>query len=266
MQPLDFEKYKKWLEKEFPEWPLKKAEMNFHSVTQSALVEFSASPFIASVRDELSNWNDLYYREKKGYYLFPISVPNIELQLKTFNSALDKTFRKNVINNPQWDKEPDGGWISPENWFESIHDLVRTQIIVKYMDGVEYLVQKLIQLSESLGVKHTVELEARSAGYYAAHFYIYLPFTIPTLKFDPKQVVMQLEIQITTQLQDAISKLTHERYVFNRSRQSSDESWRWDYQHENFKPSYLAHVLHFIEGMILEIRDQGSLKSKGEKE
>ena len=128
------------------------------------------------------------------------------------------------------------------------------------MDGVEFLVEKLIFLAQSMSLSHRVDYAAKSEGYYAAHFYFFNDLVIPTKTFGSQTVTMSMEIQITTQLQDAIAELTHDRYVSNRNFKSSDQDWRWNHKDLNFKPSYLAHILHYVEGMILEIRDRDTEK------
>ena len=260
MEVPSLQDYKTWLEKEVPEWPLPAAEVNFRSVSSNAHLEFDKCPFIESIRKNLENWHDLYYLEKKGFPLWPSELPTIEINDKTFDSFINKTYRKNIILNGNWSQAPSDGWVRQDNWYEKINDLIRTQIIVKYMDGVEFLVGQLIELADSLNIDHRVDFEAKSEGYYAAHFYFFHDIIIPTKTFGSQTVKMSMEIQITTQLQDAIAKLTHDRYVTNRNLKSMDKDWRWNYQDLNFKPSYLAHILHYVEGMILEIRDRNNEK------
>lgn len=33
-----------------------------------------------------------------------------------------------------------------------------------------------------------------------------------------------------------------------------DIKWQWDYESDEFIPNYLGHILHYIEGMIMEVR------------
>lgn len=260
LEITSLEEYKSWLEKEIPVWPLAAAEVNFRSVSANAHLEFDKCAFISAIRKNLDDWNDLYYQDKNGYPLWPSKSPAIEINDKTFDSLINKTYRKNVILNDNWDSPPNDGWIRQDNWYEEINDLVRTQIVVKYMDGVEFLVEKLIFLAQSMSLSHRVDYAAKSEGYYAAHFYFFNDLVIPTKTFGSQTVTMSMEIQITTQLQDAIAELTHDRYVSNRNFKSSDQDWRWNHKDLNFKPSYLAHILHYVEGMILEIRDRDTEK------
>ena len=45
--------------------------------------------------------------------------------------------------------------------------LIRTTLVVKYLDEVEILAESLV--APAHGIRATVEFEARDAGYYAAH-------------------------------------------------------------------------------------------------
>ncbi len=36
----------------------------------------------------------------------------------------------------------------------------------------------------------------------------------------------------------------------------TDKIWQWDYKCDEFLPNYLGHIIHYIEGMIMEVRDR----------
>jgi len=68
----------------------------------------------------------------------------------------------------------------------------------------------------------------------------------------------QLEIQVTTQIKDVIKGLLHKYYEVSRttSRVPSIEEMSWNYRNEEFIATYLGHILHYVEGMIIEVRDR----------
>lgn len=35
-----------------------------------------------------------------------------------------------------------------------------------------------------------------------------------------------------------------------------DIKWQWDYKSDEFATNYLGHILHYVEGMIMEIREK----------
>ncbi|MBA7713090.1 hypothetical protein ES703_122088 [subsurface metagenome] len=81
-------------------------------------------------------------------------------------------------------------------------------------------------------------------------------YSIP-LEFDSEKVPIKVEIQVTSQLQEAIDRLTHKYYEERRSKvKSSDSKWQWDYEGDEFIPNYLGHILHYIDGMIMEVKNR----------
>lgn len=102
-----------------------------------------------------------------------------------------------------------------------------------------------------------VSYKAREEGYYAAHFYTKQAFEVPKIDWDTKEIDFSIEIQITTQLQEVIRKLLHKYYERKRKMGVKPvEKWQWDYTCEEFSTNYLGHILHYVEGMILEIREK----------
>ena len=66
-----------------------------------------------------------------------------------------------------------------------------------------------------------------------------------------------IEIQITTQLQDVIRKLLHIYYEERRKKITEDDiKWQWDYKSDEFVANYLGHILHYVEGMIMDVRSK----------
>ena len=35
-----------------------------------------------------------------------------------------------------------------------------------------------------------------------------------------------------------------------------EKIWQWNYKSDEFAANYLGHILHYVEGMIIEIRDK----------
>ena len=246
--------YKKWLKKTH-EIDLHRAQAHYDSVTAKIKQDFEKSAFWVQIIESLGRY-DQEYLVKTGY---PLLMPKFEpkLLIKPFESLLLKTFRKNIIENEVFPKEPSGGWILPKNWYSRINDILRTLLVVKYFDGVEFMIGKI----ESLCTQHDMEcrafLEAREEGYYAAHLYTKRNFEIPRVDWDTERVDVTFEMQITTQLQEVIRKLLHKYYERARKRiRKEDVKWQWDCKCDEFAANYLGHILHYIEGMIMEIRER----------
>ena len=125
------------------------------------------------------------------------------------------------------------------------------------MDGVAFLAHRLSDLGRANAMDMTVEFEARQEGYYAAHIGARREFEVPKLTWDTERRPISVELQITTQLQEVILQLTHKFYEERRQGGGGrDLAWQWDYSSEEFVGNYLGHILHYVEGMIMEVRDK----------
>jgi hypothetical protein len=204
---------------------------------------------------KIKQFNEEYLVKNNNYHLILEGTPR--LYIKPFGSFLLKTFRKNVLDNDEWPDKPSGDWLLPDNWFSKINDIIRTTITVKYLDGVEFLSEKIHNYCVEYNKECECLLEAREEGYYAAHLYTKLNCEIPKITWDTKKIDVLFEIQITTQLQEVIKRLLHTYYEKRRETvKHKDAKWQWDYKSDEFVTNYLGHILHYVEGMIMEIREK----------
>jgi ppGpp synthetase/RelA/SpoT-type nucleotidyltranferase len=254
-KPQNIEEYKKWLEDVHHLSITRRTETYYESVATQIAESFSNSLFWKTLLNDFDAMNKEYYMET-GYYLFSLE-PQPNLLKKPFDSFLLKTFRKNILENSNWPNEPEHGWILPSSWYTQVNDIARTLIVVKYLDGVNFLVDKLHLLLENSGLPFTVDYEAREEGYYAAHVYTKYECEIPRENWDVEKISVKIEIQITTQLQEVIRRLLHKYYEAHRnSPKEMSKKWQWDYTSEEFGANYLGHILHYVEGMIIDIREK----------
>lgn len=261
-KPKDVDEYKKWLQDKHKVVISTKDEVYYKAVTERIKSDFEGSDFWLRLTDNFHEYNDEYLLNNTGYDLLRDYKPT--LLTKPFTSFFLKTYRKNVLLNKNWPKEPQGGWILPSNWHSKINDIVRTLIEVKYLDGVEFMIQKIKAFCEDRGSECLVFMEAREEGYYAAHLYLKQSFEVPRMTWDTEKVEVSVEVQLTTQLQEVIRKLLHNYYedVRKLDREREDVKWQWDYKSEEFAANYLGHILHYVEGMIMEVRDKQMQKEK----
>jgi len=255
-KPRDLEEYAEWHNSELGA-PLDRRWREYYTtVVHKVKVECESSDLWAALKTNLVEF-DAAYRIEKAYRLLqrPDAVP--ELQVKPYRSALLKTFRYNVLNNPNWPEPPDQGWIRREQWFACLNDLVRTVIVVKYIDGVQYLIGKLRGMCTDYGVECRASLEAREEGYYAAHLNFISEYEVPSITWDTVRVRVPMELQVTTQIQDLLRALLHKYYEQRREEaQPPGFVWQWDYKSDQFSAAYLGHILHYVEAMIVELRDK----------
>ncbi|MEL4391007.1 hypothetical protein [Shewanella xiamenensis] len=254
IKPKNEIEFKAWLKSELGFDINGQYEFYYKTVVQALKRDFESSDFWRKVLDNLPEINDQYRIDKGVYLLIPSNAP--EIHVKSLDSLVIKAFRKNILNN-KFPEAPSGGWITPDNWFEKINDIVRTTIVVKYLDGVEFTIDKLKQFSDDFGLGFNSSLEARDEGYYAAHSGISMPLSIPDKNFSPINVTINIEVQVTTQIQEIIKTLLHKHYENNRKVLSpTDYKWQWDYKSPEFTPNYLGHIVQYVEGMIVEVRDR----------
>jgi len=260
MKP-QFESYISWFRKEFNIDLNSKPAILFEYVIQKLQKDIQNSQFWIELESNFQNYNDEYYL-KNGYQL--LRNDKLELHIKPYSSLLNKSFRKNILQNNNFPKEPNENWIVPNNWFYKIKDLLRTSITVKYLDGVEYITEKFKALALEHGFEFNADVEAREEGYYAAHITLMCKCEIVNELWEAENINFSFEIQITTQLQEVIKGLLHKYYEDQRILVSeNNKKWQWDYKSKEFSSNYLGHILHYIEGMILEVRDK-QLTNKSE--
>ena len=255
-KPRTIPEYIEWLNRKH-KIIISKRERNYYdSVATNIMRNFEASKFWVAFLGSLREY-DQEYQVRTGYVLFAVSQFKPTLKIKPFKSFLEKTYRKNVLENDLWPKEPQNGWIIPKNWFSRIKDIVRTLIIVRYFDGVDALIEKIEGLCKKYDVQLEIDFEAREEGYYAVHLYVKQEFEVPSETWDTKRIFAYIELQITTQLQEVIRKLLHNYYEKKRMMvRKPTEKWQWDYECNEFCVNYLGHILHYVEGMIMEVRER----------
>jgi len=255
-RPTTVQEYVEWHNARDGLGLIRPAHREHYDLVTSALLErLPTSPFWQDLGEGLREWHDAYTL-KTGYPLLQdTDCPAV--CSKPYDSLLDKVLRRNALQNGLFPDPPPAGWLGPDNWFEQVHDIIRTTVVVKYIDGVVYLVERLDDLCGQLGLSCRADLEAREEGYYAAHFCVQLPFRVPSIEWDTEERLVWLEIQVTTQLQDVIKRLLHHYYERTRaSAWAGSSSWKWDYGSDEFATNYLGHILHYVEGMIADIRDR----------
>lgn len=255
-KPASIDQYKEWLREKHDVDISGKTSRYYESVTDKMKRDFENSDLWNSLKSALKELDSEYFSQS-NYSLLLNPQEEPELEIKPFNSFLLKTFRKNVLDNKNWPGGPDGGWLLPENWFSSVNDIVRTLLKVKYLDGVTFLEAKIVEHCSSRGFQCDPFPKANIEGYYAIHIYITNRFEIPKEDWDTRGIEAQVEIQITTQLQELIRSLLHKYYEDRRGKPIDIiENWQWDYSSEEFSANYLGHILHYVEGMIVEIREK----------
>lgn len=259
-KPKNISEYTDWLKTQLGFEINSKTENHYNSIAAKVKEDFEKSDVWKHLLDRLTDLNSEYL-SKTNYQLL-VSNFQPQLVLKSYTSFFEKSYRKNIVYNKRFPKEPLGGWITPDNWIENTNDILRTFFVVKYLDGVEFLMENISSVFKTFNLECSNSYEARDEGYYAVHLYTLYEFDIPQINWDTEKKKISVEFQITTQLQEVIGKLTHQFYEGRRINQDKiDKKWQWKYESEEFTANYLGHILHYVEGMIMEVRTKQT-KSK----
>lgn len=251
---ISYEEYLIWMNRNLKIRNLGAYQIHYERELESIKDRFSNSIFWKTLESQFQEFYDQYLIEEKQL-LFSDRLYKPIILTKSFSSLIEKTYRKNVIFNKNWPNQPPEGWITPENWFSRINDLVRTKIVVNYLEGMNFISSKIKEHCEEHGISFSPKPDARMEGYYAINSYFEnLEFTINEQKTGNEITIrIAIELQITTQIQDLMRGLLHKEYVKARLKKDSSLDWVWKYKDDKFSTAYLAHLLHYAEGMIMQI-------------
>ncbi len=115
-------KFKAWLKSKFGLDINDKYKFYYETVTQKLKSDFEKSEIWSQILKNLPEINDKYRIDKGVHLLIPTEIPTI--YYKSLDSLVVKAFRKNILNNANYPTAPNGGWVTPENWFENINDII----------------------------------------------------------------------------------------------------------------------------------------------
>ena len=182
--------------------------------------------------------------------------PSLVLHKKPYSSMIDKSFRMNAVENTNYPAAPVNGWVVPDNWFERMNDTIRTTLVCRFLDGPDHICQEIQQHAGECALPCHYSARGRDEGYYSHHLYISFLVNILTTHSSTEQSI-DLEIQVTTQLQDILKNLTHRYYTQDRSAPSTKD-WKWEFRTNRFRARFLSHSLHLLEALIVDVRDSKS--------
>ena len=205
-RPSSIPEYREWLRKEHNVTLDRRTSNHFDALALKARNDFQASAFWSDIGRSMQTYDEEYML-RTSYPLFVGQTTPPSLVTKSFESFFLKTFRNNIHRNLSWPAPPEGGWLLPSNWISRANDIVRTCFVVKYLDGVEFLIEKLTTLADTHSLESKKYYVAGTDGYYAAHVYVRAQFEVPRIDFDTEKVDLSVELQITSQLQEVIRRL-----------------------------------------------------------
>lgn len=206
----------------------------------------------------LKEVEEIYHPGRPDLLFYPRIVPyEITLHSKPFQSVIHKAYRRNVIFNRSYPRENKDGNLDLSNLYSTVDDLLRTRFVCKYLDGPQFVCNFLESICEKNGIEYSYRDLGTGAGYYSWHFYFKIPIAM-MIADDVAEIKIWVEIQLSTQLAEVITGLTHELYESRREGGGSGDTdfWKWKPETRQFKAAYLGHGLHLLEGIIQQLKDE----------
>lgn len=222
--------------------------------------DFSNSEFFNDLKSELNDLNDWYQMQEK--FILLVLSKCLNLDTKKFDDMMEKSYRKDVLCNEHWEDSDNSwtinyDWVNPLNCFEKLNDILRTRIMIRYLDGARLVLGVLKKVANKHEYSSKIAFKSDEYGYYGVHFVVKYPVEIERINLGSKNILLNVEIQICTQISEVINELLHLYYEKKRLEfHGADKDWRWDYDCDEFIPAYLGHMTHYIEGMIMQSREK----------
>ena len=271
-----FEDYTSWYGEQFQD-SLEdgRVEQWYESVTALGSRTIEQSHFWTELHKRLPLWDTEFQADHDGYPLFRDLPNQVRILTKPFSSIISKSFRWNVLDNRRWPNPPERlvgedpadadlkaedpvNWFGPHNWLIHLPDVFRSRLTVTYFDGVAFLVERLrILAEETSATPPELDFLASHEGYHAVHLAVNHDLNVLDYASRDRVTIRgQLELQVTTTIQDVIGNMLHEVYEDWRMT-GSPSNWEWDIENPAFSVNYLGSTLHYLEGMIVVARQQG---------
>ncbi len=211
-KPLTMEAYLEWARATLGiDFANHKHQRVYETNITSALSTIQESGFLDGLTERLKACHEEYLGRNRADLLMRgrDAGPEVTPLKKSYESAVNKTFRRNVLLNPNFPEAPAAtGWLTPTNWYSHINDLIRSTVVCKFIDGPAFLATRLVNYAESIGLSARSYSQERDEGYYAFHFYAKFEVDLVDLEWNIQKHAIEFEIQLATQLQDVLKELT----------------------------------------------------------
>jgi hypothetical protein len=208
--------------------------------------ELSVGPFWSEISRRLDQWRTEYTGQTGADLLPTVGLPRFvgkpELSIR------DKLFRRYGRSLEDCRRAmQDTGPPIPR-----LGDLVRTRIPCRYIDGVEFLADKIQSVAAEKGIRCSRRREGRISGYFAQHVVVYQEVIFRFGGHNELGLVGS-EIQIASEMATRMWDASHSLYELERG-DENPEAWQWKPEDPRFISSQLGHVIHLADGLLVQLR------------
>lgn len=209
--------------------------------------ELSVGPFWTEAKRRLDQWRTEYRADTDADLFSQPGLPNFTA--KPEKSTRDKLFRR---CKQEADYLPKA--IAKEGApIPRLGDLVRTRIPCRYIDGVEFLANKIMGLAEEMELSPKRRREGRIEGYFAQHITVHQE-VIFRLAGHGELTRVVSEIQIASEMATRMWDAAHPLYESARLRIAEPRDWQWKPNDPRFISNQLGHMIHLADGLLVQLR------------
>lgn len=207
--------------------------------------ELTVSSFWSQTGRDLDKWRTEYHAATGSTLLSQARLPDFVPKSKdSIANKLQRKYPRDKLKDAFTGKYP----------IPNIGDMVRVRLTCSYLDGVEFLANKLMELAKSMDVNAAHEKQGKIEGYYAQHINISQDVMLKVAGVSAV-VRIECEIQIATDMSTKMWDTSHGLYEHIRGQPSEAESWQWKHSDPRFISNQLGHLVHLVDGLLIQLRE-----------
>jgi hypothetical protein len=219
--------------------------------------EVTAGPFWTEAGRRLAHWRGEYRQTHGSDLLGQIGLPN-------FVSKSESSIQDKVVRACKGDSRnavelfSDGSPPVP-----MLSDLVRTRVSCRYIDGVEFLATKLVELAAELNYRCSRDRQGKLEGYFAQHVTVHHDVFYRVMGHG-QPCSISVEIQVASELATRMWDASHGLYETDRSDSESPSAkeWQWQPTNPRFITNQLGHMIHLADGLLVHLREVSKSEQK----
>ena len=249
-----------WLEivsEQFPEVALSGYWENLEQNCERWAREVTVSDFWLAVSAQLPGWRTGFRAKYQGDLLSGVKLPDfVGKGAARMSEKVSMSCAKDAAKATKLFPEDCGA-------VPRLKDLVRTRVSCRFIEGVQYMAEKLVELAESEGLAAVRSPQGKLRGYFAQH--VTFPYAVTYRAGGVNRTVeATVEIQVATELSTTVWDATHTIYEDARSGKDDPAEWQWSPRDPRFVSRQLGHMIHLADGLLSQLRDHARAVPKSE--